>query len=156
MADKKSSTGNKTSKFFFFLILAVMVVGVNAFIWSNFFKTGPPETKPIPKSAPALTQSSDEAEKVLAARTADETSLIKLAVFTKTGLDDMTAEWTILNKANNYAAGNLSPKSGGKKLFWWATKNTKDWECIYANTDKPKCSELASYNFPKDMIFDCL
>lgn len=132
-----------------------MIVGLNAFIWSNFFRPGEPKTKPSIGPTPTLIHQSGEVEQVLAAKTADETNLIKLAVFTKTGLDDSTSQWTILNKANGYASGSLTPRTGGEKLFWFAVKKDQDWECIYASTSKPKCDILSSYNFPQE-ISGCL
>ena len=132
-----------------------MIVGLNAFIGRNFFKPGEPETELSLGPTPTQISQSGEVEQVLAAKTADETNLIKLAVFAKTELDDTTAQWTILNKANGYASGSLIQRGGGEKLFWLAVKNDQDWECIYASISKPKCDILSSYNFPPD-ISGCL
>lgn len=133
--------GNKTSKFFFFLILGVMVVGANAFIWNNFQRSQPPKVKPIFKPTPAVaeqSQTSSDLERVLAARVADETSLIKFAVFDKSGLDDVTAEWTILNKDISQASGKIRQRSNNKELFWRATKTGENWTCIYVGPEQPK------------------
>lgn len=132
--------GNRTSKFFFFLILAVMVVGVNGFIWNNFLKAKPtPKAKTTPRQAPtvAVQLTQDEAQ-VLAARTADETNLIKLAVYDKSGLDDVAAEWTILTKDLNQASGRIRQRIGGKELFWKATKTGEMWTCVYVGSEQPK------------------
>lgn len=137
-----NSMGNKTSKLFFFLILAVMVVGANAFIWNNFKGSQPLKVKTAAKPTPAIVSkqpsASSDLERVLAARVADETSLIKLAVFDKSGLDDVTAEWTILNKDISQASGKIRQRSNNKELFWRATKTGESWTCIYVGPEQPK------------------
>lgn len=132
--------GNKGSKFFFFLILAVMVVGINAVIWNNFLQARPlPKAKTSAKPTVVADRSpTQNDQRVLAAKSADETALIKLAVMERSGLDDATAQWTILNKDSKQASGKILRKSDQKELFWTATKTSDTWICIYVGPEQPK------------------
>ena len=88
--------------------------------------------------------------------TIDETTLIKQAVFSKTGLDETKAEITINQNTGQFAKGNIKEFEAVGGAYWLAAKTPTGWLCVYDGQANPSCSQIDPYNFPKDMVPECL
>jgi len=88
--------------------------------------------------------------------TVDESGLIKQAVFKKTGLDATQAEVSINKNTGQHATGNIKEFEAVGGAYWLAAKTTEGWVCVYDGQSQPTCEQIAPYNFPKDMVPECL
>jgi hypothetical protein len=88
--------------------------------------------------------------------TVDESALIKQAVYKKTGLDAVKAEVTINQNTGTHAKGNIKEFEAVGGAYWLAAKTDAGWICAYDGQSHPSCEQIAPYNFPKDMVPECL
>jgi hypothetical protein len=86
----------------------------------------------------------------------NEDDLIKTAVFKLTGLDKTKAEVTISKNSGQYAKGTIKEFEAVGGAYWIAAKTASGWVGVYAGQATPKCSQIAPYDFPKDMVPECL
>jgi len=86
----------------------------------------------------------------------DETNLINQAVFAKTGLDETKAEVSINQNTGKHAKGNIKEFEAVGGAYWLAAKTDTGWIGVYDGQANPSCSEISPYNFPKDMVPECL
>lgn len=108
----------------------------------------PISLSPIPEVSPSPAPSPSPA---------DETVLIKQAVYKLTGLNETKAEVTINKNTGQFATGNIKEFEAVGGAYWIAAKSgAAGWVGVYAGQATPKCSEIAPYNFPKDMVPECL
>lgn len=88
--------------------------------------------------------------------TVDETSLIKQAVFAKTGLDGTRAEVTITQNTGQHAKGNIREFEAVGGGYWLAAKADGNWVAVYDGQANPTCAQIAPYDFPTSMVPECL
>ena len=137
----------------FLVLFALLIIGANIFAWYFFFKgkeqtlTPSPTPQPIETVIPIL---SSPTPKI------DDESLIKEAIFKLTGLDATKAEVTINKNTGTHATGGIKEFEAVGGAYWIAAKTDSGWVGVYAGQATPKCSEIAPYNFPKDMVPECL
>jgi len=81
---------------------------------------------------------------------------IREAVYTKTGLNDELAEITISKNTGLFATGGVKEYEAVGGAYFLAAKVNGKWICVYDGQATPKCSEISQYNFPKDMVPECL
>lgn len=93
---------------------------------------------------------------LLPTSTVDETSLIKQAIFAKTGLDESQAEVTISQNTGQHAKGNIREFEAVGGGYWLAAKVGSGWVAVYDGQANPTCTQIAPYNFPKAMVPECL
>jgi len=113
--------------------------------------TPTPEVNNIPTPQPTPTP-----EEMTPTPTIDESELIKQAVFKKTGLDATKAEVTINKNTGQYATGNIKEFEAVGGAYWLAAKTDAGWVGIYDGQAQPTCEQIDNYNFPKDMVPECL
>lgn len=138
------------------LILVIfLIIGINVAVWYSYFKNKavipiyPPFSTVSPPAGEALTSPSPDP-------TVDETALIKQAVFRKTGLNEDNAEVTININIGRHAKGNIKEKETVGGAYWLAAKTSSGWVCVYDGQAHPACSQIAPYDFPRDMVSECL
>jgi len=105
---------------------------------------------PQPTPTPVITQ------KITPIPSIDESELIKQAVFKKTGLTASQAEVTINKNTGEYATGNIKEFEAVGGAYWLAAKTDDGWIGVYDGQSQPTCVQIAPYNFPKDMVPECL
>lgn len=131
-------------------LLAILIIGANVATGYFLFKRKTIEPKVSLPPTPTLVPSP--------LPTVDETNLIKQAVFAKTGLDETKAEVSIGQNTGKHAKGNIRELEAVGGAYWLAAKSAEsaDWICVYDGQANPSCSQIAPYNFPKDMVPECL
>lgn len=85
-----------------------------------------------------------------------EEPLIKQAVYDKTGLDESEALVTINKNTGFVATGGIKEYEAVGGAYWLAAKTSEGWVCVYDGQAQPTCTQIAPYNFPKDMVPECL
>lgn len=88
--------------------------------------------------------------------TIDETEAIKEAILKKTNLDTTKAEVTINKNTGQYATGNIKEFEAVGGAYWLAAKTDEGWVGVYDGQAQPTCEQIEVYNFPKDMVPECL
>jgi len=137
----------------FFTLLILFIVGGSIFAWYFLVKSKAP-TSPTPMVTikPTVTLTPTPTPPV----GGDETLLIKQAVYKKTGLDETQAEVTINKNTGKHATGNIKEFEAVGGAYWLAAKTSSGWVCVYDGQSQPTCGQIAPYNFPKDMVPECL
>lgn len=136
----------------FFTFLALLIIGLNVFVWFFWGKEIVPQIKitPSPTPLPEITQ------EITPTPMASEEELIKQAIFKKTGLNTSQAEVSINKNTGQHATGNIKEFEAVGGAYWLAAKTNGDWVCVYDGQAQPTCKQIAPYNFPKDMVPECL
>ncbi len=87
----------------------------------------------------------------------DETELIKQAVYKGLNSDETKLVVTVNKIEGNYAKGGVvdvgSEVGGG---YFLAAKTETGWVEVYDGQSNPTCAKIAPYDFPTDMVPDCL
>lgn len=136
----------------FFVLLAAIIIGANIFAWYFLVKSKEIAPTPSPVSSPVVTIIPTPTPPV----GGDETSLIKQAIFKLTGLDATKAEVTINKNTGTHAKGNIKEFEAVGGAYWIAAKVGENWVGVYAGQANPTCAQIAPYNFPKDIVPECL
>ncbi len=125
----------------------IVIVGIGAFLAGKkgiSIKVSTPST-----SSPSGTLSAPTPE--------DETEFIKQAVYKKLNSDETKLVVTISKIEGNYAKGGVtdvgSEVGGG---YFLAAKTQTGWVEVYDGQSNPTCSEIAPYNFPTDVVPECM
>lgn len=129
-------------------LLAILIIGANIATGYFLFKRQTVEPKVILPPTPTLVPSP--------LPSVDETTLLKQAVFAKTGLDETKAEISIGQNTGKYAKGNIKEFEAVGGAYWLAAKSETGWICVYDGQANPSCNQIAPYNFPTDMVPECL
>src|SRR4030042_2781288 len=142
-------------------LIFIIVIGLLslAFFFGLKYRQIPGEVVPTP--TPEVTniptpQPTPTPEEMVPTPTVDESELIKKAVFKKTGLDVTQAEVTINKNTGQYATGNIKEFEAVGGAYWLAAKTDEGWVCVYDGQSQPTCEQIDVYNFPKDMVPECL
>lgn len=139
---------------FWVLITIILIGAVSTFAYFlgkgnfNFSKLTPsPSPSPVSQLQPPPTQ----------APVIDETEAIKEAIYELVGSDATKVNVTISENTGTHATGGVvdwgSEVGGG---YWIAAKSGGEWIGIYGGQSHPTCSQIAPYNFPIDMVSECL
>ena len=118
--------------------------------------TPTPEVTNVPSPQPTPTPSPEIIQKATPTPTINESELIKQAVFKKTGLTASQAEVSINKNTGQYATGNIKEFEAVGGAYWLAAKTEDGWVGVYDGQAQPTCEQIAPYNFPKDMVPECL
>ncbi len=137
----------------FFSLLALIIIGASVFAWFYFIRGKTSSSTPSIISSPSPTT---EESTTSPSPVTDEAPQIEEAVFRLTGLDPTKAEITINKNTGQHATGNIKEFEAVGGAYWLAAKVGKQWVGVYAGQSQPKCSEIAPYNFPRDMVPECL
>lgn len=126
----------------------IVLVGVGAYLAG---KKGVSIKISTPTSSPSVTFSSPMSTPQ------DETELIKIAVYTKLKSDASKLDVTVSKTEGNFAKGyvkDVGSEVGGG--YFLAAKTQTGWVEVYDGQSQPTCSVINQYNFPKDMVPECL
>ena len=139
----------------FWVLIAIILIGtVGVFAYSlgkgsfSFSKlTSSPSPSPVSQLQPPPTP----------APVLDETEAIKEAIYEMVGSDATEVNVTVSNNIGSHATGGVvdwdSEVGGG---YWIAANTGSEWIGVYAGQAHPTCSQIAPYNFPIDMVSECL
>lgn len=119
-------------------------IGVGYFL---FIRKSPPASPATPAATPLTERPTP---------TIDETTLIKQAVYRLTGLDEIRAEITINRNTGRHAIGTIKEFEAVGGAYWLAAKVVDGWVGVYAGQANPTCLEIAPYDFPPEMVLECL
>ncbi len=136
----------------FFTLLALLIIGVNVFVWFFWGKGMILKTTLTPSPTPTVKVELIETS----APIIDETEAIKEAVFNKTGLTKNEALVTIDENTGQFAKGGIKEYEAVGGAYWIAAKTATGWVCVYDGQSQPTCQQIDSYNFPIDMVPECL
>lgn len=131
-----------------FILLFIILLGIIGYLAYSYGKgkispTGTPSvsTTPSPTAFPQVQ---------------DETKAIKNAVYAKLGSDENKLQVTISQIEGNYAKGGIKELEAVGGAYFLAAKVEGVWRIVYDGQASPFCSDIASYNFPQDMVPECL
>jgi hypothetical protein len=135
---------------------AVIILGLLGLGGMGIYRLG--QSKGKVSSTPALTPTSVPTETVppSSTPTIDETELIRQACFLKTGLNATNATISINKNTGQHATGTIKELEAVSGAWWIAAKADSRWVCVHTGQSQATCAEIALYNFPKDMVPECL
>lgn len=148
--------GNPWKAAFLFLVFLVLLGTVAAFAYflgkGNIILPLSPTPSPSPLSGaqlqvPVPSSPSPAPNEMLA---------IKEAIYKLTGLDETKAEVTITENTGNHAKGGIKEHDAVGGAYWLAAKASSEWIGVYDGQTHPTCTQIEQYNFPVDMVPECL
>lgn len=139
----------------FWVLIAIILIGVVGvfayFLGKGNFGFSKVTSSPSPSPVSQL-QSPSTPAPVL-----DETEEIKEAIYELVGSDATEVNVTVSNNTGSHATGGVvdwgSEVGGG---YWIAAKTGGEWFGVYAGQSHPTCGQIAPYDFPIDMVSECL
>ena len=87
----------------------------------------------------------------------DDAKAIKLALAAKLGTTEANLDVGVTQKDAKHAKGNVKEKTsevGGG--YFLAVKTESGWVIVYDGQATPTCTQIAPYDFPTDMVPECL
>jgi len=63
---------------------------------------------------------------------------------------------TISENTGQFAKGGIKEYEAVGGAYWIAAKTNEGWVCVYDGQSQPTCEQIAPYNFPTDMVPECL
>ena len=139
------------------LIIGGLILGVGLTLAVLRFYQPPASLLPTP--TPSLSPSpSPTATPVVSASptpVADQSALIKQAVYAATGLTPTQAEVAITQNTGTHAKGNIKEFDAVGGAYWLAAKTSSGWVVAYDGQSTPLCSQVNPYNFPASMVPEC-
>nr|MBI5455625.1 hypothetical protein [Candidatus Levybacteria bacterium] len=133
------------------IILAGLIIGL------FFYFSASKNNNPTSVSLPTPTIFPTAAPTITPLPTADDLSAIREALAIKLGISAGNLDVSISKNTGEYAKGNVKEKTsqtGGG--YYLAAKAEGKWVIVYDGQSAPTCKQLESYNFPKDMVPECL
>jgi hypothetical protein len=141
----------KTAFLILFIFVLLGAVGVFA-----YFLGAKKLSLPGKVATPTPTTSLQPPPSPILSPTPNETDLIKAAIYALTGLDEVKAEVIINQNTDTHAKGGIREYGAVGGAYWIAAKSDSEWVGVYAGQAHPTCNEIASYDFPTDMVPECL
>jgi len=141
----------KTAFLTLFIFVLLGAVGVSAYLLGA-------RKLPLPGKVPTPTPTTSlqPSPSPVPSPTSNETDLIKAAIYVLTGLDEVKAEVIIDQNTGTHAKGGIREYGAVGGAYWIAAKSDGEWVGVYAGQAHPTCNEIASYDFPTDMVPECL
>jgi len=133
-------------------LIFIIVIGLLALAFFFGMKYRQTPTSETPTPTPEVTS----VPSLQPTPTINESELIKKAVFKKTGLNETQAEVSINKNTGEFATGNIKEFEAVGGAYWLAAKTEGGWVAVYDGQAQPTCEQIAPYNFPKDMVPECL
>jgi hypothetical protein len=155
-------TQNQNPVLVFLIFIIVIGLLALAFFFGIKYRQTPTSETPTPTPEvtnvpnPQPTPTPEIIQKATPTPTINESELIKQAVFKKTGLNETQAEVNINKNTGEFATGNIKEFEAVGGAYWLAAKTEDGWVCVYDGQAQPTCTQIAPYNFPKDMVPECL
>ena len=114
----------------------------------------------VPESAQSQTTASNVASPtvIVASPTASVEDLYPIAIGIAKEFNSDPSKYIITKgkQIGNYAIGGVTEKdaeAGGAQ--WWGVKVNGVWKYIFSGQSFPKCSVVASYQIPKELLGSC-
>lgn len=84
----------------------------------------------------------------------DEIPAIKKAILTKLNTDETQVTVSVGVVRGPLAKGTVGGSGGGG--YFLAAKTANGWIIVYDGQSTPSCAQIAPYNFPADMVPECM
>ena len=149
---------NNNWKIGFFTLLALLIIGANVFVWFFWGKNTLPEknTQITPTPTPEITTNLNPTP-TMEITSPDEEALIRAAIYKKSGTKESEYLITISKNTGQFATGGIKPRQEGVGgAYWLAAKTGNNWIGVYDGQAQPECEQINLYNFPKDMVPECM
>ena len=88
--------------------------------------------------------------------TTDDATAIKIAVSKKIGNAESELGIQISKQTSKHAKGFINAKDETGGGYWLATKTDSGWIIVYDGQATPNCNQVDSYEFPTDMVPECI
>jgi hypothetical protein len=140
---------NKFWKIGFILLFMILLVGVAYFAYSY----GRGKTEEGQTKTSDLTATISPSQEV----GINEEGAVKEAVYRKFGSDATKLVVIVSEVTDGFAKGGVrevSSEVGGG--YFIAAKTEGSWVVVYDGQAQPTCNQIAPYNFPKEMVPECL
>ncbi len=112
----------------------------------------PKKTSPSPTAISSATQ----APKATTAPAISDEELIKQALYKKFNSDETKLNVTISKITAKFAKGLVKEVEAVGGGYFLAAKTASGWVIVYDGQAYPTCAQLQPYDFPLDMIDQCL
>ncbi len=146
--------GNIWKTAFLILFIFVLLGAVGAFAYFlGAKKLSLPGKAPTP--TPTATSLQPPTSPILSP-TPNETDLIKAAIYALTGLDETKVTVTITQNTGVHAKGGIREYGAVGGAYWIAAKSDSEWVGVHSGQANPTCNEITPYDFPTDMVPECL
>jgi hypothetical protein len=149
---EEQSNSWKTAFWILFTIILISAVGAFAyFLGKGNFNFSKLISSPSPSHVSQLQPPPTQAPII------DETEAIKEAIYEMVGSDASEVNVTISKNTGFHATGGVvdwSSEVGGG--YWIAAKSGGEWTGVYGGQSHPTCNQIDPYNFPTDMVPECL
>jgi len=86
----------------------------------------------------------------------NDPELIKLAVYSLTGISAAAADITITDNTGIHAKGLIKEHDAVSGAYWIAGNTPTGWIGVYAGQAHPDCDLIDPYNFPILMVPECM
>lgn len=136
--------------FIFISVILILLVGLLAFL----FGRGDIRLNNTDKENVSL--STEEPLVLSTPNPALEIEAIKKAVYEKTGLTSENADVTVSQYTSTFAKGGVKEKEAVGGAYFIAAKVNNEWICVYDGQSHPTCDQIEPFNFPKEMVSECL
>ena len=144
------------------LVVAVLIIGVlvaGGFYLGKRFSSQP-ASSPTPTSLAPPLATPAASTLVFSSATPkpspDDFSAIRAALMTKTGIEKDNIQVSISQNTGQHAKGTVKDKNDVGGGYFLAAKVGETWIIVYDGQSQPTCSQINSYNFPKEMVPECL
>ncbi len=87
---------------------------------------------------------------------ADDETLIKKAIAEKLGVNEENLIVTVSQNTGKFAKGGIREKDAMGGAMFIAAYSSGKWVIVHDGQSNPLCSTIAPYNFPTDMVPECL
>lgn len=143
------------------ILIVIIVVGLLTLGGIFFFRFGgfPKQTAPtVPSEIVTITPKPTPTPTSLPSPTPiiDDSKLIKQAILGKLGLNESQAVVTISQNTGKHAKGGVREIEAVGGGYFLAAKTGENWVIVYDGQANPTCEQIAPYNFPVDMVPECL
>lgn len=132
------------------IILAGLIIGL--FFYFSTSKNN--KLTPVSLSTPTISPTTTLT--ITPLPTADDLSAIREALAIKLGISASNLDVSISKNTGEYAKGNVKEKESVGGGYYLAVKAEGKWIIVYDGQSTPTCAQLSTYNFPKDMVPECL
>ncbi|HEY4695153.1 MAG TPA: hypothetical protein VIH52_04310 [Candidatus Nanoarchaeia archaeon] len=147
------STSSEKKKLLLLIFLALLSAAV--ILWLIFSQNSEQNAQ-LGSQNPSTSSETVSTNSALQA-VADDEALIKIALEAKTGIPEDMLVVNLSLKDGDFAKGSVGTKgeeTGGG--YFLAVRDNGKWLIAYDGQANPNCEEVNPYNFPANMVPECL
>jgi hypothetical protein len=85
----------------------------------------------------------------------EDLSPIAIAIGKEFGTDPSKYIITKSKQIGDYAIGGVTEQGAQGGAQWWGVKENGEWKYIFSGQSYPKCSIIAPYQIPKELLDSC-